>query len=300
MSTPSVVHRTTATHDREAESTSHDQPEKPWLRGIVLSITIIIAVCIGLFTAARVPDVLGEPAGCITLAASKGSAFFAYFAVIVLLLLLAMGAGRLVNAVVGVFVLGCGLAALSMVSGSISSMAFVGASLSSMAVETLLWSIPSAVAVILVFRAAGSPPDIAQRFPGESMFREFFDAEAIRAGVVGVLLPLILWLVDRNMLKGQAMGAACVGGIAVGVAYRMVAPRVQPVFAFIAPILITGAVQAFVASRGSTDVGTLFASNELSPGLRALPLDVVSGSLTGVAIGIGWARSFRRSDTITS
>jgi hypothetical protein len=29
-----------------------------------------------------------------------------------------------------------------------------------------------------------------------------------------------------------------------------------------------------------------------------MPLDITAGTLIGVAIGIGWARSFKRSDTM--
>lgn len=221
-------------------------------------------------------------------------------ALMVLLTILAMIAGRLVNAVVGVFVLGSGLAGVALKGASISGAIFAGASLTSLASETLIWTIPSALAVVMIFRFSGSPPDITPRYPGESMWREYFDADALRAGVVGILLPLIAWIVVRNMLKGQAFGGACLGGVAVGIAYRLFAPRIQPVFAFIAPILLTGAYQLVVSSRMPGNLGALFAADSISPELRLLPMDIVAGSLTGVAIGIGWARSFRRSDTITS
>jgi hypothetical protein len=164
----------------------------------------------------------------------------------------------------------------------------------------MVWVVPSAISVVLIFRFSGSPPDIAQRFPGESMWKEYFDSDALRGAITGVLLPLIAWLVIRTMSKGQAFGGACIGGIAVGIAFRLFAPNVQPILAFISPILLSGGYQLFVASRMAGDIGTLFAINALPPELRMMPLDVVAGSLTGVAIGIGWARSFRRSDTITS
>ncbi len=274
--------------------------EKPWIRGLVLTITIVIAVCVGMATSRRMMDAGGEPAGCMTLATSKFSALATFFVAMALLTGLAMGAGRLVNAIVGVFVLGAGLAAISLTSASISGAIFVGASLPSLALETAIWTIPTGLAVILIFWFSGSPPDIALRYPGESLWREYFDLDALRAGIVGVLVPLIAWIVIRNMLKGQAFGGACLGAVAVGIGVRLMAPRVQPVIAFISPILLTGAYQYFASSRMNGDTAVLFASNEISPELRMMPLDVVAGSLTGVAIGIGWARSFRRSDTMTS
>lgn len=274
--------------------------ERTWLRGLVLTVTIVGALWLGTTASNRMLDSCGEPAGCVALATSKTSAIMTFGALMVLLTILAMIAGRLVNAVVGVFVLGSGLAGVTLKGASISGAIFAGASLTSLASETLIWSVPAALAVVMIFRFSGSPPDIAPRYPGESMWREYFDVDALRSGFVGVLLPLIAWIVVRNMLKGQAFGGACLGGVAVGIAYRMMAPRIQPVFAFIAPILLAGIYQLVVSSRITGDLGAMFAADSISPELRLLPMDVVAGSLTGVAIGIGWARSFRRSDTITS
>jgi len=214
--------------------------------------------------------------------------------------ILAMVAARLINSVVGVFVLGFGLAGLTLVSSSVSGAFFVDASSSSLAIETMIWGVVIAIAVVAIFRVGGAPPDIALRYPGESIWREYFDANALCAGFTGVLLPLLAWVIVRTMMKGQAFGGACIGGVAVGIAYRMVAPHVQPVFAFIAPILLTGAYQLFLSSRSTGNSGVAFALNTISPEMRLLPMDVVAGSLIGVAVGIGWARGFRRSDTISS
>ena len=283
-----------------ASNPAEQSAERGWIRGLVLTITIVGALWLGSTSSNRMIDVCGEPAGCVTLATSKTSAILTLGAVMILLTILAMIAGRLVNAVVGVFVLGAGLAGLTLRSASIAGAIFGGASLPSLAIETMIWAVPSAISVVLIFRFSGSPPDIAQRFPGESMWKEYFDSDALRGAITGVLLPLIAWLVIRTMFKGQAFGGACLGGIAVGIAFRLFAPNVQPILAFISPILLAGGYQLFVASRMTGDIGTLFAINALPPELRMMPLDVVAGSLTGVAIGIGWARSFRRSDTITS
>ncbi|MSQ90660.1 MAG: hypothetical protein EXS01_04595 [Phycisphaerales bacterium] len=274
--------------------------ERTWLRGVVLSITLAAAVLLGVLASQHFLDARGEPAGCFTLAVSKSSALVGLFALLILLTILGMVAGRLVNAVVGVFVLGAGLTALTLRSSSVTGAFFDGASFTALSIEPIIWVIPIAGAVLAIFRFAGAPPDIAPRYPGGSWREEFCDGEAIRAGLVALLVPLVVWLVVRNMLKGQALGGMCVGAIAVGIAYRLMAPRVQPLFAFIAPILVMGVYQLIVASRSPGDLGVAFATNSIPPELRVMPMDVVAGSLIGVAIGIGWARSFRRSDTIQS
>lgn len=290
----------TSSQTSTSSDSSADSAERGWIRGLVLTITIVGALWLGSMASNRMIDVCGEPAGCVTLATSKSTAILTLGAVMILLTILAMIAGRLVNAVVGVFVLGAGFAGLTLRSASIAGAIFGDASLTSLATETMIWTVPSAISVVLIFRFSGSPPDIALRFPGESMWKEYFDIDALRGAITGVLLPVVAWLVIRTMFKGQAFGGACLGGIAVGIAFRLFAPTVQPILAFIAPIFLTGAYQLFVASRMTGEIGTLFALNTLPLELRMMPLDVVAGSLTGVAIGIGWARSFRRSDTITS
>ncbi len=211
-----------------------------------------------------------------------------------------MGVGRLVNAVVGIFVVGAGFTALALRSSAVTGPVFEGASMAAIGVETLIWSLPITITLIAVFLFSGPLPDITKRFPGDPWWREYFDLDALRAGLVGALLPLIVWLVVRNMLKGQAFGGACLGGVAAGIAYRLIAPQVTPLFAFAAPIVLMGGYQVAVAIRGPIDLSSLFAASAITPELRLMPLDTVAGALTGVAIGLGWARSFRRSDTITS
>ncbi len=289
----------TSLSDSRTATDSATWAERPWLRGVFLAIALVCACWIGVTASYRVQDLLGQPAGCVTLAASKSSAIITFGSGLVLMTILAMVAARLINSVVGVFVLGFGLAGLTLVSSSVSGAFFVDASSSSLAIETMIWGIAIAVAVVAIFRVGGAPPDIALRYPGESIWREYFDANALRAGLTGVLLPLLAWVIVRTMMKGQAFGGACIGGVAVGIAYRMVAPHVQPVFAFIAPILLTGAYQ-LLSSRSTGNTGVAFALNTISPEMRLLPMDVVAGSLIGVAMGIGWARGLRRSDTISS
>lgn len=290
------------THSAHSDSTpaSVAPLERNWIRGLVLTSALVVAVWVGLNASLRLVDVRAVAAGCVTLATSKSDALITLAAVWIVLTILGMGVGRLVNAVVGVFVVGAGFAALALRSSAITGPVFDNGSLVAIGAETVIWALPMTITLIAIFRFSGSLPDIAARFPDEPWWREYFDLDAIRAGLVGALLPLVVWLVVRNMLKGQAFGGACIGGITVGIAYRLIAPQVTPLFAFIAPIVLMGAYQIVVATRLTVGLSTLFAASALAPELRVMPMDTVAGALTGVAIGLGWARSFRRSDTITS
>ncbi len=274
--------------------------ERNWIRGLVLTCALAIAVWVGLAASSHFVDPRAVPAGCVTLATSKTDAVVTLAIVWTLLTLLGMGVGRLVNAVVGTFVVGAGCAALALRSSGVDGAIFDQASMTALGAETLMWAVPVTITLVAIFRFSGSLPDIAPRFTSEPWWKEYFDLDAIRAGLVGALLPIVAWLVVRNMLKGQAFGGACLGGITVGIAYRLIAPQITPLFAFVAPLILMGLYQMFVASRVTADLSMLFAAGALAPELRVMPADSVAGSLTGVAIGLGWARSFRRSDTITT
>lgn len=274
--------------------------ERHWIRGVILTLAIAAAVWFGLTISSEWMDRRGVSAGCISLASQASSAVLPLLGLMILLTILGMVVARLINAVVGVFVVGAGFAALDMRSAPISSAVFDGVAFSSIGLETLIWTIPIALCVVLIFRAGGPLPDIAPRNEGNPLFREYFDLDALRASLLGVLMPVVVWLVVRTMLKGQALGGACAGGIAVGMAFRMMAPRVQPVMAFISPILVMGAYQVFFGRGATNSMAILFANNAIGAEFRLLPMDTIAGTLTGVAIGIGWARNFRRSDTISS
>ncbi len=281
-----------------------DKPQRAldqgWVRGTTLALALAAAILIGLGASGWLVDIRGVDAGSVILATSKGGAIAVFAVVLLLATLVGCIVGRLVNAVVGTFVVGCALAALSMRSGAVDAPIFDGVPLASLGMETLMWSLPAAIAVSLVFLAAGPLPDVPRRSEEGPLWREYFDIDAWRAGLTGVLLPVVAWLLVRSMMKGQALGGACAGGIAVGIAFRMIAPRIQPVVAFVTPIAFMGIYQWMVAGRGLVGADGLFAAGVLPPGMRVMPLDTVAGTFVGVAIGIGWARSFRKTDTIHS
>jgi len=272
--------------------------ERAFARGVVLAGGLLAATLIGFASPTLTRDGLGIPATTVVLSQSPLATASVMLASFAALTVLAAVVGRSINAVVGLFVLGWGLMVFSMAGGSASDAVFMGASLRSIGLETLLWGAATSVAAVVVFRWSGPLLDVPPRDPSATFWREYFDVDALRGGVAGLLLPVAAWFVVRTMMKGQAIGGAFLGGIAVGIVFRLLARDVQPVLAFIAPILITGAVQVVTASNASAQMDAQFANGSLSPLARMMPLDVVAGGLIGVAIGIGWARSFKRSDTI--
>ncbi len=70
------------------------------------------------------------------------------------------------------------------------------------------------------------------------------------------------------------------------------APRAQPVLLFAAPCLfgVIGHLIGLAMTAGALDVA--FVNGSTSRLSLPLPIDYAAGSLLGVSVGVGWARSF--------
>jgi hypothetical protein len=228
------------------------------------------------------------------------SPFVAILVVLVCMFFAAAIAGivaRMVNSAVGVFVLGAGVFVLaSRMAGTLpviltSSNQSVRSLAMLLASETLAWALIALAAVVVIFAIGGKLRDIEPEEDGV-VPNAFHSAQAIRMAMAGVLMLPIAWLIAKSALPGQAMGATFVGGLAAGLAGRLIMPNVQPVLLFVSPIVF-GAIGhlllAFIL-RDPIDVAYV---NDKLPGLaNVMPVHYVAGSLMGVSMGIGWARSF--------
>lgn len=225
-----------------------------------------------------------------------GDSLRPYLAIGVLLVcfaaIVAIGAvvGRLVNAVVGLFVVGVGLSVVSMQSGNVEDFVFGPSAMRTMPFETIGWAVLLALGSMAIFRFAGRLPD----FP--ITHEEEFDAvcgkAAIKSWLAGIAAPIIASIIVANAMKGQAIGAAVVASLAVGVIARILAPQTQPVLLVAAPLVAAAVGQAFFIFSGLSAPADSFVANKLPSLLFVMPLDWAAGSLVGVSLGFGWARSF--------
>lgn len=199
-------------------------------------------------------------------------------------------AGRLINAAVGLFVLGCGLAAVSARSGTILDAAFDGDALLPLSIETLGWAVAVGAMSAAVFRASGPLPDMPARTPGGSFASEAVNGDALRAMASGLAAVVAAWLVARTEMKGQAIGACAVGGIATAMVARRMLGGSQPILLAAAPVAAVGLAQLFTALtfRGALDAAV--AQRGLPGWSVAMPIDVAAGALLGVPIGLGWSK----------
>ena len=198
--------------------------------------------------------------------------------------------GRLVNAVVGLFVLGCGVGYLAMRGGTSADFAFGGSSPMWAGVELVAWTALVVGACHLIFRVGGPLPD----FPVTT--EDEIDSPLGRSARLSWIAALaglaVAWLAAVTASKGQALGAATLAGFATGAFGRMVAPRTPPVYLAVAPVAAFALVFLFIGFTGAGDLATKFVDGSYPRFLRMMPVDIVAGALCGTSLGFGFMRSF--------
>ncbi|MBM4104835.1 MAG: hypothetical protein FJ257_00775 [Phycisphaerae bacterium] len=234
----------------------------------------------------------GVPGPLLSMAERPVAAAVTLAALLVPATLLAIVAGRAINAVVGVFVLGASLAVLAMQCGTVEDLAFGGGSLMAAAIETAVWSAVVAVLALIVFIASGPLPDLPRR--SGRWTSELADSGTFLFLLASLAAPAVAWVLLASPSKGQAIGATVVGSVAAGLLGRLLAPRTQPVLIFALPILAAAGVQFLLATRGGGSIADAFAAGTLPRNAFPMPIDWAAGSMCGVAYGLGWARSMVR------
>lgn len=263
---------------------------KSALQNSILVVGLLIgAVLLGL-SVGSLASIRGVPGPTILQSASPALAAATMLVLLVPATVIAIVVGRMLNAVVGLFVLGASLATLSMQCGTIEDLAFGGGNLVATAIESIVWAVVVGILAVAVLVGSGPLPDVPRR--RDSWVAEFLDSgQAIFLAVGLVALPVV-WLVVATPLKGQAIGGTILASAAVGFVGRLVAPRLQPALLFAMPVL-AGAAGALIANFNlSGSLADAFVSGSLSRLAYPMPLDWASGALCGVAIGLGWARGF--------
>lgn len=200
---------------------------------------------------------------------------------------------RVVNPAVGTFVLGAGLAVMSMRMGTHLDLLFDGGATPWVAVETLVWGGVVLLLAAGLYRLAGPLPDQSWARPEDAFDpRVVFGGPAGRGALAGIVALIAVFLVATNDTKGQALFAATLGGIGAGMLGRVLAPRVQPVLVYAAPCVFLALGQAWALRGGSDAAIDSWILGEATPLGLPMPVDVAAGALMGVSLGIGWSRGF--------
>ncbi|MFN0010504.1 MAG: hypothetical protein ACKVS8_02545 [Phycisphaerales bacterium] len=189
-----------------------------------------------------------------------------------------------------------------------------GSVLPRLAVEGLVLGLPVIAAVGLMVWAAGrqsvAAGEQADRFsvfgmpravlaelfgiaPRPAMLAEPAPLLSVGLGVLIAVVGAVLasWLVAQNMLKGQTIAAAAVGGLLAGAGLVLLDYRISPVVAVIglgvvaAVSPVAGIFYSDLAiPRQNFDVHVF--TGKLLPPARILPLDWLAGGLLGLSMGL--------------
>jgi len=199
--------------------------------------------------------------------------------------------GRFSNAAVGLFALGAGVFVLARRMGTVQQLLYGDGSLALIGVETLLWTALVLGCVMIVFAIAGPLADIEPEVSGRQP-DPFFSREAVISAGAGVIMIAIVWIVAQSPMKGQVLGAPSLAGVGAGLAGRLISPHVQPILLFASPLLFAGLAHLMNVAMLQQPADITLVSGMLSTLNRPMPADYAAGSLTGVAFGLGWAKSF--------
>ena len=200
--------------------------------------------------------------------------------------------GRLVNTTVGLFVLGAGLWALRLRLGTVEDLAFADGSLVLAAVETIFWALLVLGVVIALFEISGPLPDIIPPEHDVESPVNPWDELGLKGSAAGILVLPAVWLFARSDLRGQTLAAVVLGAMAAGLVGRMISPHAQPRLLFAAPLLFGAVGQLVAAMMVKVPLVDAFVAQSIPAIGRPMPIDYAAGSLMGVSMGLGWAKSF--------
>ena len=266
-------------------------------RNIVLIVGIVLA---GFICAQAAPYLTMESGAASPAALQAQSPAGAVIAVLICMALatvIGAVAGRMVNAVVGMFVIGAGMFVLDGRLDTIRAIAFANTGSSSraplvlLAIEAAIWAADVLGVSLAVFKIGGPLRDVQPDADGRTP-HPLFSLEAMKSAGAGIIVLFAVVIIGLSPMKGQMIGATFVGGMLAGLVARLVSPHVQPVLVFASTILF-GAIGYVVAmAMLKMPLDAAYVADALPALSRAMPLDYVAGALMGVAVGLGWARSF--------
>jgi large-conductance mechanosensitive channel len=263
-------------------------------RNLALFGGMVLAGLVCVQAAPFVESVRGAGGPTLFSAERPGVAAVAVILCLALASMIACIVGRMVNAAVGVFVLGAGVFALDSRLATVRELAFVDAgraALIKMAVETLVLACAAFVMVHIVFRVTGGLHDVEADEHNERP-HWLTSPAALKSAACGVLVLPAVWLTVQSPMKGQALAGAIIGGTLAGLIARLLAPHVQPLLVLVSPMVFGALGQLLAAFATHPPLDHAYIDGTLSVFARATPMDYLAGSLLGVPMGLGWAKSF--------
>ncbi|MCZ6835061.1 MAG: hypothetical protein O7G85_04740 [Planctomycetota bacterium] len=260
---------------------------------LLIGLTLTGLICAWALPFATSPR--GGVAPSLFLADAPVMATITLVLALALAMLVSLGVGRLTNSAVGLFVMGWGVSIFAMRTDTVHEvMLSVESNLVILGIETLFWAMIVLVLTLVMFKIAGPFKDIHPR-EFETPPDPLRSPDAIKCAMAGLVMIPIVLLIAQSPSKGQVLMAVFTGGMMAGLIGRLVSPHVQPKLIFMTPI-VAGAVGQFIGliqmSRQGLNMSETFVAQAIPTLSLPMPIDYAGASLMGVAMGVGWARSF--------
>lgn len=212
----------------------------------------------------------------------------------------ACAVGRVVNAAVGLFVLGAGVFTLDSRLGGLRELIYAHSGKSAMfgmAIETLILAVLLLGLILIVFTITGGFHDVEPE-PDGTRPHWLKSNTALKSAGAGILVLPAVWLIAQSPMKGQAIAAVFFGAMLAGLIGRLIAPHVQPILLFVSPVLFGAIGHLIAGATMRAPLDDAYIAGGGSAFARIMPLDYVAGSLLGVSFGLGWAKSFLHHEEV--
>ena len=236
------------------------------------------------------------PAGSVVQAVHPAQAAIGMLAVSCMAVLIAIGIARQVTLMSGLAVFGAALGWASLDLANPYTV-LVHGEIKMQAADGMAWSLLVLLAAWLAMRYGrvvedvhpvvdGAPPDPLR------------SRDALALLVSGSAALPVVWFVASTPLRGQAVCAAVVGGMAAGLVGRLWSPHVQPILAP-AGVVLAGTIGSWICgSLLPSDVAAAWARGDIPNLLMLTPIDWAVGGLLGVPIGYKIAGSFLGHESV--
>ena len=270
------------------------EPRPPFVRYAVLWLGVIVCSLLAIPVGSTMTSDFGFVGPTMLQAANPVWSAIAMAILVILYTVLALVLARELNPAVALFVVGWGLGVLALSTSGISEFAWSEGSLWALGFETILWSIVLGLLVWVVMRLSGGLPDVPHDWRVEPVgsFASLSSKPSLLAFACGAIALPLSWLLLADTLNAQALGAVVLASFFAGMAGRVAAPRLDPILIYFGVPLLGGIAQLVVASGWSGSLPDALVTGDIPRLASVMPLDWVAGSLLGVSMGIGWARSF--------
>jgi len=254
-----------------------------WFKTGIVIVAMAAVGFLGSWEASGLVSARGEIGPTILQAQSPLSAILSVIVTIGVASVVGGLVARITTAASGMLVLGFSLFAMAMKLEGIEGFIYGGGNLYLLMIEVVFLSILLLLGTYIVF-VIGRPFVVVKKE------REGSQADIWKALLISAAILPMVYLVAKSPMRGQAIGAAAVGGIVIGFLARQFTPSMQPHVYYVFPIALAALGYLFgTLFFPVSDVA--FAQQQVSPLLFPMPIEYAAGLLLGVSLGLSWVLS---------